>query len=90
MKLYTGILVVLVLSGCATSQNDSTGGSPADRCRNQGFREDSDEYKQCVDAYLDEYCKSQGLTLGSDEFVKCMDSSRNATFLRNQMQIRGF
>ena len=90
MRLYRGILVVLMLSGCATSQNDSTGGSPADRCRNKGFQEDSNEYQQCVNAYLDEYCKSQGLTPGSNEFIECMDSSRNATFLRNQMQIRGF
>jgi hypothetical protein len=32
---------------------------------------------------------SQGLTLGSEEYASCEASLRNATFLRQQMQIRG-
>jgi len=92
MKRYAGVFLVLFLSGCATSQDggDVTGGNPAEHCKRQGFQENSDEYKSCVSAYVDEYCRNQDLEPGTNEYKKCIDSLHEATFLRQQMQIRGF
>ena len=91
MKRIVLVLAILLVAGCAGTQEGGQGGAqnPSEHCRSQGIAEGTDGFRNCVSNFIHQYCMSQGLTLGSEEYARCESSLREATFLRQQMQIRG-
>ncbi|MGB5251808.1 MAG: hypothetical protein WBN68_03675 [Sedimenticolaceae bacterium] len=91
MSRNTFVLLTVLLAGCAGTHEGGQGGAqnPSEYCRSQGIAEGTDGFRNCVSNYIHQYCMSQGLTLGTEEYASCEASLRNASFLRQQMQIRG-
>ena len=96
MVFRIGILAILVsvLPACSTPPADGSGGmsgqNPFEYCSAQGKEDSSEEFNNCVGEYIDRYCTEQGAEPGTESYRKCASSLREATFLRNQMQIRGY
>ncbi len=92
MLFRIGMLVILVsvLSACSTAPSDGSGQNPFEYCSSQGINDGTEEYNNCVGEYIHKYCTEQGAESGTEEYRKCGSSLREATFLRDQMQIRGY
>ncbi len=96
MVLRAGIagILVSVLPACSTAPSDGSGKmsgqNPAEYCSAQGIADGTEEYNNCVSEYIHKYCTEHGAEPGTEAYRKCASSLREATFLRNQMQIRGF
>ena len=88
------LLLVGLLFGCAGTQErkQSTDdrSNPAEHCRRLGLEEGSDAYNNCVSNFIHQYCMAQNFKPGSEEYAECESNLRGATFLRQQLQIRGF
>lgn len=86
------VLCFLFLSACSNSPNtgQNVEANPFEYCNSLELAKNSEKYHQCVTSNIQQICTSRGLTLGSEAFAKCDSNLRNATFVRQQMQIRGF
>jgi len=86
--------LVYVMLACSSSPPDGSGKmsgqNPFEYCSAQGFNDSTVEYNNCVGEYIHKYCTGQGAEPGTEAYRKCAASLREATFLRNQMQIRGY
>ena len=90
-RKFCAILVVAMLAGCgSTEERDTTGKNPAEYCRQQGLSEGSDEHASCLNDYINQVCTAKGLEIGTEDFGRCESNLRDATFLRQQLQIRGY
>jgi hypothetical protein len=87
-------ILVSVLPACSTTPADGSGKmsgqNPFEYCSAQGIDDGTEEYNNCVNEYIHKYCTGQGAEPGTETYRKCASSLREATFLRDQMQIRGF
>ncbi len=84
------IFTILFISACSNSPNTQAELNPFEYCNSLELAKHSEQYQQCVTNKIQQTCTSRGNTPGSDEFVKCANDLQNATFVRQQMQIRGF
>ena len=91
-----GVTAILlsVLQACTTAPADGTSGrsgqNPFEYCNSQGMGDGTEEFDNCVADYIHQYCKERGAEPGTEAYRKCTSSLREATFLREQMQIRGY
>ena len=94
LRIAMAAILISVLPACSTAPADGSGGksgqNPFEYCRAQGIDDDTEEFNNCVGEYIDRYCTEQGAEPGTESYRKCASSLREATFLRNQMQIRGY
>ena len=94
LKLIICLIFLFALTACSNSPETETGqrsgNNPFEYCRAMGFAEDSAEYQQCVNNKIHDICNARGITPGTDAFGQCDTDLRKATFVRQQMQIRGF
>ena len=91
MNRFIAIGFVIISGGCSgVSSPDSNGLNPFEHCRRLGYKEITEEYNQCISQYIEQQCTKEGQTPGSDGYRKCEKNLRNAAFVRDQMQIRGF
>jgi hypothetical protein len=91
MAKYPVIALVLLLAGCASQQQGPSGTqNPSEHCRGLGLQEGTEDFQNCVSGKIQETCLSRGLQPGSPEYAGCESNLRDATFLRQQMQMRGF
>lgn len=91
--------VLLVAAGLAACAGGEPGGggagaavaaaNPFEHCRALGVGTASAEFEECVNAYILERCSTVGEP-GSDAHERCARDLRDATFVRDQLQIRGF
>ena len=84
------VLAVLLAAGCASQQGPSGTQNPSEHCRGLGLQEGTEDFQNCVSGKIQETCLSRGLQPGSPEYAGCESNLRDATFLRQQMQMRGF
>ena len=97
MMVYRTIMVAMLvsmLSACSTAPTGESGKmsgqNPFEYCSAQGINDGTEEYSNCVGEYIQKYCTEQGAEPGTEAYSKCASSLREATFLRDQMQIRGY
>ena len=97
MVVFRTVMVAILLSvlpACSTAPTDGSrkmsGQNPFEYCNARGFDNGTVEYNNCVSEYIHKYCTEQGAEPGTETYRKCAASLREATFLRNQMQIRGY
>jgi len=87
-------ILVSVLPACSTTPADGSGRmsgqNPFEYCSAQGIDDGTEEYNNCVSEYIHKYCTQKGAEPGTEAYRSCASSLREATFLRDQMQIRGF
>jgi hypothetical protein len=77
--------------GCATTDEAVvTAENPAEHCRRLGLQEGSEGYAGCISNYIADYCTGQGLQAGTAAYAECEKILREASFLRQQLQMRGF
>lgn len=88
------ILSLFLLSACTQPSEHGlgklSGENPFEYCRSLELADNTEEYQQCVASKINEICTSHGAIPGSDAYAKCEHDLRKATFVRQQMQIRGF
>ena len=93
-RIVVAAILAVMLSACSTAPTDGSGKragqNPFEYCSAQGMNDGTDEYNNCVGEYIQKYCTAQGAEPGTEAYRKCASSLREATFLRDQMQIRGF
>ena len=89
MTKYSVILLALLLAGCASQQGPSGTQNPSEYCRSLGLQEGTEDFRNCVSSEIQETCLSRGLAPGSPEYAACESNLRDATFLRQQLQMRG-
>ena len=82
--LSTGLL----LAGCSRN-SEPTVANPHNHCVGQGLERGSDEFRSCVDDFIATTCVANGHEPGSKAYAGCDDQLRQATFLRQQMEIFG-
>lgn len=91
MRKLCALLVVAMLAGCGSTEERNTAGkNPAEHCRQQGLSRGSDEYAGCISGYINQVCTERGLEIGTEDFRRCESNLREATFLRQQLQMRGY
>lgn len=92
MARYAAVLLALLLIGCSGMQGQPAAGgvNPAEYCRSVGVLEGTEGFRNCVSNYIHQLCMDQGLEPGTEEYATCERNLREATFLRQQLQIRGF
>jgi hypothetical protein len=92
MARYAAVLLAFLLIGCSGIQDQpGVGGvNPAEYCRAVGAVEGTEGFSNCVSNYIHQLCMEQGLDPGTQEYATCERNLREATFLRQQLQIRGF
>jgi hypothetical protein len=66
-----------------------TAANPFEFCRSQGLAVDSEAFEECVAEAIEQRCAAAGAP-GSDAHARCVQQQRDATFVRDQLQIRGF
>lgn len=94
VRTVMAAMLVSVLPACSTAPADGSGRmlgqNPFEYCSALGINDGTEEYNNCVSEYIHKYCTEQGAEPGTEAYRKCASSLREATFLRDQMQIRGF
>lgn len=94
LKFFICLIVLFALVACSNSPETETGqksgNNPFEYCNTMGFADDSAEYQQCVNNRIHDICTERGITPGTDAFGQCDTNLRKATFVRQQLQIRGF
>jgi hypothetical protein len=91
MAKYPVIVLAVLLVGCAgTKQPPSGTQNPSEHCRSLGLEEGTEDFQNCVGGKIQDTCLSRGLQAGSPEYADCESNLRDATFLRQQLQMRGF
>jgi len=73
----------------AAAPGGGAGANPFEYCRGQGLAVDSEAFEDCVAEAIEQRCAAAGAP-GSDAHARCVQQQRNATFVRDQLQIRGF
>ena len=89
MAKYSAIVLAVLLGGCASQQGPSGTQNPSEHCRSLGLQEGTEDFQNCVSSEIQETCLSRGLQPGSPEYAACESNLRDATFLRQQLQMRG-
>jgi len=90
MFKHSVIVVAVLLAGCTGQQRSPSGSmNPSEHCRSLGLREGTEEFQNCVSGKIQETCLSRDLKPGSVEYTQCESNLRDATFLRQQLQMRG-
>lgn len=94
MRKALVFLLVGLLFNCAGTDERKPStedrSNPAEHCRRLGLEEGSEAYDNCISNFIHQHCMSRNFKPGSAEYAECESNLRGATFLRQQMQIRGF
>lgn len=95
MRLFALLLFsVVILSACQriteTKTNETSEINPFEYCSSIELAEDSAAYYECVSDKICDICLERNLKPSTDEYIRCEKDLRNAAFVRQQMQIRGF
>jgi hypothetical protein len=89
MAKYPVFVLAVLLAGCASQQTPSGTQNPSEHCRSLGLQEGTEDFQNCVSSKIQESCLSRGLQPGSPEYADCESNLRDASFLRQQLQMRG-
>lgn len=81
-------LAGLAVTGCAR-ESGSNLANPHTHCRAEGYAEGSEAFSSCVDDYIASLCTAEGHRPGEPAFDHCDRQLRDATFLRQQLDVYG-
>lgn len=91
MAKYPAFALAVFLVGCASQQQAPSGTqNPSEHCRSLGVQEGTEDFQNCVSSKIQETCLSRGLEPGSPDYAGCESNLRDASFLRQQLQMRGY
>jgi hypothetical protein len=79
----------LAVAGCATEPS-ADAQNPFDYCVQRGLQQGTADFGTCVNNYIAQLCAKTGHPPGSEGYGQCAQELQKATFVRQQLQMRGF
>lgn len=90
MRVHSLLLLCgLALAGCTRSSSAEMA-NPDTHCAREGHQRGSEGFATCVDTYIAQVCTARGHEPGGQGYARCEEDLRQATFLRQQLQLHGF
>lgn len=81
--------ILLAVAGCAPGPG-ADAPNAFNYCIAQGEKQGTPGFSACINDYIARLCTEEGHAEGSEAYRQCVEDLHQATFVRQQLQIRGF
>lgn len=89
-QLGAVVVALMLLAGAEVGPAEIPAGNPHHQCRAQGHAFGTEAFDRCIETRIAARCTHAGYAAGSPAYARCIEDLREAVFLTQQLEIRGY